>query len=210
MNRKVLQIALGMFVVIFVIGGIAFFLLRNSGDEQILIDTDGELLSFLGNLPTSGNLGESTPVDTQPTLSGVGINDARFGSQVVAEDLKKRSINFIERLGSYSSDSNLSNFDDVLPQTAAGYEIELRSMKSNRLLEYASSELFIGYTVTAVTANASLSNLNNGIVNVTIDAIRDISGLQSEATMSKREIYRIEWLYGEDGKWRVNGVSGDF
>ena len=208
-NKKILKIALAIFGVIFLIGGTAYFLLRSMGTEQILTDEQGKELSFIGNLPQSGNTGGQIP-DEGPNLQGVGINDIDFGSRVIAEDLKKRSINFIERLGSYSSDSNLSNFDDVLPQTTAEFELVLRSAKGQRLNDFNNSNLFVGYTVTAVTSEADISNLDEGSVNVTINAIREITGLNLDGVINDDKIYIINWIIGEDRSWRANGVSGDY
>lgn len=209
MNKRIIIIGISIVGVVLLVGLIVFFMLR--GDkEQTLIDEQGNALSFIGNLPQSGNTNSQVVTDDGLNINGVGIGDVNFGNQVVAKDLKTRAANFMERLGSYSSDSNLSNFDDVLPQTAAELELILRSTKQARLNEFKNSESFIGYTVTSVTTEADVSNIDTGSVNVVINAIRQITGEKVESIVDNNVVYVISWILGEDGVWRINGVSGDF
>ena len=209
MNKKIITIGLSIVGSFLLLGVIVYFSLRG-GSEQTLVDENGQEFPFLGSLPQSGNTDTVAVEDNKPNLNGVDIGDVNYGDQVIASDLKKRSENFIERLGSYSSDSNLSNFDDVLPQTSADLELILRSMKQARVSEFNSSESFVGYTVTSVTSEANILDIDSGEANVIINGIRSISGVGDDSLTENNEVYIISWILGEDREWRINGVSGDF
>src|SRR3989338_5366691 len=69
-----------------------------------------------GALPQAGNI--PTDGENAPQIGGVSKNNPGFEDEVIKHDLENRSNVFMERLASYSSDSNLLNMSDLYPEMA--------------------------------------------------------------------------------------------
>ena len=205
MNKTILRIIIGIVVLLLIIVVVSFFIFRSGVTP---VDSPTEQVPA-GGLPQSGNIPGGQNNTEEPGLAGVPATSPDFAARVIAEDLEKRSVIAIERLGSYSSDRPLSNFNDILPQTTATLEVILRDAKAERESRFASQGSFEGYAVTAVTTNANIDDIINGRVVVTIGAVREVT-IGAAPPENQNTTYSLIWDQGEDAIWRLSGISGAF
>lgn len=108
-NRK----TVGLFLIIvgLVIIGILVYFLFIKEDEPIVVTAPPEI-GETGQLPTGPESGTTTPSDRPISSQKYDVSKEPL-HQVGAVDLAKRAMLYGERLGSYSTQSDYSNFTDL-------------------------------------------------------------------------------------------------
>lgn len=109
---------------------------------------------------------------------------------------------FVERFGSYSTESNLANIEDVLPLTTEKYRQELTQLISNVRAAGPSSQYY-GVTTRVVTSSATNTNIEIGTATLTILTQREETIGELTNTSLKYQSIIVEMQkVGDD--WRVD------
>lgn len=206
MNRNILRIILIILGVVIILLGVGYYIFKSGTPSE---QTGPISEDAAGSLPIADSVVSGGNPNNEPAIGGITISNPNFATSVIVEDLKKRSIIAIERLGSYSSDRPLSNFDDVLPYTTASLEVVLRDTREQIENRFTEGNGYEGYSVIAVTTDAESVNIEAGRIVIKINAIREVS-IGSQPTTQNNTVYSLTWDYGEDTNWHLSGISGDF
>jgi len=108
-NRKTIGIIL-IIIGLVIVGLLVYFLLIQE-DELINVDVP-PVDTQTQQLPTGPEIGTTTPSDRPVSSQQYDVSQEQ-AHQIGAADLAKRAMLYSERLGSYSSQSDYSNFIDL-------------------------------------------------------------------------------------------------
>lgn len=164
-------------------------------------EEEGSGLPQAGNIPQDG--------ENAPQLGGVSKNDPGFEDEVIKHDLENRSKAFIERLASYSSDSNLANMSDLYPEMTEELKTAVAGKRLSLLSRFETGG-FVGYTTNVVTTNVTAFDKPGGTATVTMTTQREVTtGGASEPERMYVE-YSLAWERSESGRWFVSSISGEY
>jgi len=160
-----------------------------------------------GALPQAGNI--PTDGENAPQIGGVSKNSPGFEDEVIKHDLENRSKVFMERLASYSSDSNLLNMSDLYPEMAEELKTAVAGKRLSLLADFEKGGEFSGYTTSVVTSNVSAFDKEAGSATVVMNAQREVTSGGNEPKLEYKN-YILSWQRGEGGRWLVNAISGEY
>lgn len=202
MNRRnIIIIGIGLAVVI-IITAVWWFFIRPTS----LPIFDEKPSSVGGDLPQSANI-ESQEADL-PSLNGVSIGDPDFESEILKRDLGNRTRIFVERLMSYSSDSDLTNMTDLYFEMTDNLENRIALERDNLLQTFANSEDFIGFTVSVVTIEVINLDQETGSARIKASAQKEVTRKDSPTPSIEYVIYELAWQRQDDNRWLINALAG--
>ena len=112
---------------------------------------------------------------------------------------------FVERFGSYSSESDLANIEDVLELATTSYQSELRELVYN-IREEGQSDTYYGVTTRVISKNRTAYDEQAGTASFDVVTQREESiGSVQESTVRYQTI-QLE-LEKEDGVWKIASAT---
>lgn len=202
MKRLILIIG-GALIAIIVLTAVWFFIIR---PRTLRTDESVNGITAIGTLPQSANSGDGSE-------GGLGSNgvtaDGRYETEVVRKELSSKSRIFIERIGSYSSHSSLSNITDLYDQMTEELRTTIDEEKVRKEQSLSARTTFIGYTISPITIVVKELNIEEGTAAVEIGAQRETTN-ELDEVLKVQENYTITWQKQETGVWLANGFSGNF
>jgi hypothetical protein len=202
MKRIILTIS-GALLAIVVLAAIWFFVIR---PRTLKTDESINGITAIGTLPQNANSGNGVGGG----LGDSGVTaDARYEEEVVRKELSSKSRIFIERIGSYSSHSSLSNIADLYYQMTEELRVAIDEEKVRKEQNLSERATFIGYTISPISIVVKELSLIEGTATVEIGAQRETTN-ELDEVLKVQENYAITWQKQENGEWLANGFNGNF
>lgn len=198
-----LKITLIIFFGLVIIFGLVWYFFFNQGQEAQVNDilnqpTSNNQASLPANNEVTGNnVNVSNPIGTTPAVSS---------AEKTKDTLSKMAGSFTERFGSYSNQSNYTNFEDLYDFMTS----DMRSWAQNMVAELrdkntATADLYYGLTTKSLSSKVTSFDEASGQAEVLVKTQRrEATGTTSNARIYYQDM--IIKMVNENGIWKVDGA----
>jgi hypothetical protein len=155
---------------------------------------------FARNQPTP----ETTlPPTTEQAGEGAGTVVAPVEPHVAVTTAPTIARSFVERLGSFSTESDYKNIDDVMSMASAGLQNKLKALKATALKSPAKT--YYGVSTRVVTLETATETETTATINITTSRTESVNDPRSKSTRYQDVTLNLvksgnTWLV-EDYQW---------
>ncbi|MBU0636625.1 MAG: hypothetical protein ABH818_03135 [Patescibacteria group bacterium] len=200
MNRKIVGVIIIITGLIFVIG-IIYVIFFHKFSQQEVVQTEQSPTS------TQQIVTDEQPITAPVSVTTTPVTPLSKKTKVSQEDLERIATSFIERLGSYSNQSDYGNVRDLKIFMSADMQIWADNYIKQVQADHKQTAIYYGITTKAITTEVQRFDDKAGEAEILVKSQRrEATGTTANATAFYQDAI-IKFVHEKKGTWKVDSVS---